>query len=185
MSTEAAKPNLQAFYDREIIEQMREKFGYKNKMAIPKIEKIVINMGIGEAKDDPKLIEEARDQLSLITGQMPKVTRARLAVSNFKIRQGLAIGCAVTLRKKIMYEFLERFISVACPRIRDFRGFSPRGFDKNGNYNFGLTDQSIFPEVNLDKVRKSLGMNITIVTSARTDEEGRELLRLMGFPFRK
>jgi len=179
------KANFHSKYEKEIVPALTEKFGYKNVMAVPKIEKIVINMGIGEAKEDPKLIEEAKEQLSLITGQLPKVTRARIAISNFKIRQGLAIGCAVTLRRKMAYEFLERFISVASPRIRDFRGFSPRGFDGKGNYNFGLTDFSIFPEINHDKVRKSLGMNITVVTTAKTDEEGRELLKSFGFPYRK
>lgn len=185
MSTTVTKPNLQEFYERECVPHLTEKFGYSNQMAVPALDKIVINMGLGEAKEDPKIVESAREQLALIVGQTPKVTRARLAVSNFKIREGMAIGCAVTLRNKRMFEFLERFISIACPRIRDFRGFSPRGFDGNGNFNFGLTDQTIFPELNLDKVKKSLGMNITIVTSAKTDDEGRELLKKLGFPFRK
>jgi len=185
MSTTTTKPNFQNLYEKTIAPALKEKFAYKNVMQTPKLSKIVINMGLGEAKDDPKIIEEAREQLAMMTGQMPKITRTRKAVSNFKIRKDLAIGCAVTLRKKMMYEFLERFVCVACPRIRDFRGFSPRQFDGAGNYNVGLTDQTIFPDINLDKVKRSLGMNITVVTTATTDAEAMELLKGFGFPFRK
>lgn len=178
-------PQLKTLYHQEVVPKMMEKFNYSNVMACPRIEKIVINMGLGEAKDDPKIIEKAKKELSLIAGQMPKVTKAKKAISNFKLREGIAIGCCVTLRKKIMYEFLERFIGIACPRIKDFRGFSPRSFDGQGNYNFGIQEQTIFLEVDLDRVEKTLGMDIAIVTSAKSDKEAKELLTLVGFPFRK
>jgi len=178
-------PRLKEKYIQEIVPELKKRFGYKNDLAVPRLLKIVINMGIGEAVSDPKLVETFKKDLSIIAGQMPKITRARKAISNFKIRKGMAIGCMVTLRKNRMYEFLDRFITIAAPRIRDFRGFSPRGFDGQGNYNFGLPDQTIFSELDIDKIEKTQGMNITICTSAETDEECLELLKLIGFPFRK
>ena len=178
-------PRLLALYRNEIIPKMRDKFGYKNILAVPRLSKIVINMGIGSAGGDIKLIEKFSRDLSMITGQHPKITRARKPISNFKIRKGMAIGCCVTLRRYRMYEFIDRLISVAIPRIRDFRGFSSSSFDGMGNYTFGLTEQIIFPEIDIDKVEKTQGMNITINTSARTDREARELLVLFGFPFRR
>ena len=177
-------PRLLALYRNEIIPKMRDKFGYKNVLAVPRLSKIVINMGIGSAGGDIKLIEKFSRDLSMITGQHPKITRARKPISNFKIRKGMAIGCCVTLRRYRMYEFIDRLISVAIPRIRDFRGFSS-SFDGMGNYTFGLTEQIIFPEIDIDKVEKTQGMDITINTSARTDGEARELLVLFGFPFRR
>jgi large subunit ribosomal protein L5 len=179
------KPKLQEEYESKVVGELMEKFGFKNKLAVPRISKIVINMGIGEARENPKIIESARKDLAMIVGQMPKVTRSKKAISNFKIREGQAIGCAVTLRGKRMYEFLHRFISVACPRIRDFRGFMPHSFDGRGNYTFGLTEQSIFPELEMDKVDHALGMSISINTTANNDEQGRALLMSFGFPFRR
>lgn len=178
-------PRLLKLYREEIIHKMKEKFGYDNIMAVPRLVKIVVNMGVGDATSDPKLVEKAAQELALIAGQRPKITRARKAISNFKLRKGMAIGCCVTIRKYRMYEFLDRLITVAIPRIKDFRGFSPDKFDGNGNYNFGLDEQTIFPEVNIDKVERTQGMNITICTNAGSDEEARELLRLFGFPFRR
>jgi large subunit ribosomal protein L5 len=178
-------PNLLQEYRQNIISGLKEKYGYKNDLAVPRLIKIVINMGIGEATNDAKLVEKASAELAVIAGQQPKITRARKPISNFKIRKGMPIGCCVTLRRYRMYEFLDRLISVAVPRIRDFRGFSANGFDGNGNYNFGLNEQTIFPEINLDKVEKTQGMNITINTSAPNDEQARELLRNFGFPFKK
>ncbi len=178
-------PRLLEGYRKDIVPKMKDKFGYKNNFAVPRLLKIVVNMGIGEATSDAKLVEKCARDLGLITGQKPKITRARKPISNFKIRKGMAIGCCVTLRRYRMYEFLDRLISVAIPRIRDFRGFSPNSFDGRGNYTFGLTEQTVFPEVDIDKVEKTQGMDITINTSAQTDEEARELLRLFGFPFRR
>jgi len=178
-------PRLLTLYRNEIIPKMRDKFGYKNVLAVPRLSKIVINMGIGSAGGDIKIIEKFVRDLSMIAGQRPKITRARKPISNFKIRKGMAIGCCVTLRRYRMYEFLDRLISVAIPRIRDFRGFSSSSFDGMGNYTFGLTEQIIFPEIDIDKIEKTQGMNITINTSARTDEEAKELLVLFSFPFRR
>ncbi len=178
-------PRLKEKYLNEVIPQMKEKFGYTNTLAIPKLLKISINMGVGEALQDTKYIDKAKQELATITGQMPKVTRARKAISNFKLKQGAAIGCAVTLRKDRMYEFLDKFISIAAPRIRDFRGFTLRGFDGNGNYNFGLSEQTIFIELETDRLERTQGLNITICTSAQTDEEAKALLIFLGFPFRK
>ncbi|MBN2120102.1 MAG: 50S ribosomal protein L5 [Candidatus Omnitrophica bacterium] len=187
MNTEQVKytPRLKQLYDQEIIPKLKEKFGYKNSLACPRLSKIVINMGVGEAKDDIKIIDKAKKDLSLIAGQVPRVTRARKAISNFKIRKGAVIGCSVTLRKKMMYEFLDRFISTACPRIKDFRGFSPRSFDGRGNYTLGINEQTIFAEIDLDKTEKTLGMDITIVTTAASDAEAKGLLALFKFPFRR
>jgi len=178
-------PRLLALYREEIIPKMRDRFKYNNVLAVPRLSKITINMGIGSAGGDIKIIEKLARDLSMITGQHPKITRAKKPISNFKIRKGMAIGCCVTLRRYRMYEFLDRLISVAIPRIRDFRGFSPSSFDGMGNYTFGLTEQIIFPEIDIDKVERTQGMNIAINTSAYTDEEAKELLVLFGFPFRR
>ncbi len=177
-------PRLREVYEKEVVPKMMEKFGYKNSLSVPRLVKIVINMGIGEAKEDSKIVEKAKQELSLITGQVPKITRARKAISNFKIKKGTVVGCSVTLRRARMYEFLDRFISVAVPRIKDFRGFNPNSFDGRGNYTLGVNEQTIFVEIETDRVDKTLGMDITIVTTATTDGEARELLRLLGFPFR-
>jgi large subunit ribosomal protein L5 len=161
-----------------------KKFGYRSVMQTPQIRKIVLNMGVGDAISDAKLLDAAANELGQITGQKPAIRRAKKSIANFKLREGLAIGCMVTLRGARMWEFYDRLINVAVPRIRDFRGLNPRSFDGRGNYTVGLTEQIIFPEINLDKVGKIRGMDVTIVTSAKTDEEGRELLRLMNMPFR-
>ena len=180
----AEKPRLARHYSEKVRPALVEKFKYKSTMQAPRFEKIVINMGVGDAIQDQKLLDAAVGELTQISGQRPAVRRARKSISNFKLREGLPIGCAVTLRGARMYEFYDRLISVAVPRIRDFRGLNPRSFDGRGNYTVGLTEQIIFPEINIEKVGKVRGMDVTIVTSARTDEEGRELLRLMNMPFR-
>ena len=174
---------LETFYKEQVTKALVEKFGYKNPMEIPKITKVVINIGIGEAKDNPKELEAAMGDLAKITGQKPVATKAKKSIANFKLREGVAIGCKVTLRREKMYEFLDRFINVALPRVRDFGGISPDSFDGRGNYNIGLKEQIIFPEIEYDKIDKIRGMDIVIVTTAKTDEEARELLRLMGAPF--
>ena len=178
------KPRLARHYLENVRAALVEKFKYKSAMQAPHFEKIVINMGVGDATQDQKLLDAAVVELTQIAGQRPAVRRAKKAISNFKLREGVPIGCAVTLRGARMYEFYDRLISVAVPRIRDFRGLNPRSFDGRGNYTLGLTEQIIFPEINIEKVGKVRGMDVTIVTSARTDEEGRELLRLMNMPFR-
>lgn len=178
-------PRLLKLYREEIVDKMTEKFSYKNRMQIPKLTKIVVNMGVGQGINDAKLVERAANDLGLITGQIPKITRAKKPISNFKLKKGVAIGCCATLRKMRMYEFLDRLITVAMPRIRDFRGVSANAFDGMGNYTFGITEQTVFPEIDLDKVERTQGMNITICTSAETDEEARILLDFLGFPFRK
>jgi large subunit ribosomal protein L5 len=178
-------PRLLELYRKSIVPSLKEKFNIKNDLAVPRLLKISINMGIGAATSDSKIVDKAAEELSLITGQKAKICRARKPISNFKLREGIPIGCCVTLRKNMMYEFLDRLISVATPRIRDFRGLPPNSFDGRGNYTFGLSEQNIFPEVNLDRISRTQGMNITVHTSAGTDEEGRELLLLFGFPFRK
>jgi large subunit ribosomal protein L5 len=180
-----ATPRLLARYRSEIAPEMARIFGYKNMMAVPKLKKIVINVGLGEATQDIKFLEAAQGELAAITGQKPVVTRAKKAIANFKIRRGSAIGCKVTLRRHMMYEFLDRLISIAIPRIRDFRGLSPTSFDKCGNFSFGLNEQAIFPEVDVDKIMKPHGMDITIVSNAGTQKEAFELLRLFGMPFKK
>jgi large subunit ribosomal protein L5 len=162
-----------------------KKFGYKNVMQAPRFVKIVLNMGVGDAIQDAKLLDAAMNEMGQITGQRPSIRRARKSISNFKLREGLPIGCSVTLRGTRMYEFFDRLVSVAVPRIRDFRGLNPRSFDGRGNYSMGLTEQIIFPEINYDKVAKVRGMDVTIVTTAKSDEEARELLRLMNMPFRQ
>ncbi|MDP4133122.1 MAG: 50S ribosomal protein L5 [Bacillota bacterium] len=174
---------LQTYYEDTVAKALTQKFSYKNPMEIPKIDKIVINIGIGEAKDNPKLLESAMNDLATITGQKPIVTKAKKSIANFKLRQGVDIGCKVTLRRDKMYEFLDRFFNVALPRVRDFRGINPDSFDGRGNYNIGIKEQLIFPEIDYDKIDKIRGMDIVIVTTAKTDEEARELLTLMGAPF--
>lgn len=175
---------LQERYREEVVPALRKEFGYTTIMAVPKIERVVVNMGIGEATQNPKLIDAAADELTRITGQRPVTTRARKSVAAFKLRQGMAIGSMVTLRGERMYEFLDRLISIALPRVRDFRGISPDGFDGRGNYTLGLRDQLIFLEIDYMKVDQSRGMNVSVVTTARTDGEGRRLLKLLGMPFR-
>ena len=180
----ASKPRLATHYLEKVRPALMEKFGYTSIMQAPRFEKIVLNMGVGDATQDAKLLDAAANELGQITGQRPAIRRAKKSIANFKLREGVAIGCAVTLRGARMWEFYDRFVNVAVPRIRDFRGVNPRSFDGRGNYTVGLTEQIIFPEINLDKVGKIRGMDVTIVTSAKTDEEGRELLRLMSMPFR-
>ena len=176
---------LKDLYNDEIVDALTKKFGYKNVMEVPKLDKIVINMGVGEAKDNAKLLESAVKDLETITGQKAVLTRAKKSVANFKIREGLAIGCKVTLRGERMYEFLDRLVNLALPRVRDFRGVNPNSFDGRGNYSLGIKEQLIFPEIEYDKVDKVRGMDIIFVTTAKTDEEARELLKLLGMPFSK
>jgi len=175
---------LQDQYKAEIVPKLKEKFGYRNVMQVPRLTKVVVNMGLGDAIENVKVIETAGEEIATITGQKPVVTKARKSIANFKLREGVPIGVMVTLRRDRMYHFLDKLISIALPRVRDFRGVSTRGFDGRGNYTLGIKEQIMFPEVNYDKIDKIRGMNITIVTTARTDEEGLELLRLMGIPFR-
>jgi large subunit ribosomal protein L5 len=172
-------------YENEIVDAMMKKFSYKNRLSAPKLEKIVVNMGLGEAKENQKIIEAASSDMLIITGQKPITTRARKSIANFKIRTGMPIGCKTTLRAEKMYSFADRLISVALPRVRDFRGVSPESFDGRGNYSLGLKEQLVFPEIQYDKIDKIRGMDIIFVTTANTDEEARELLRLFGMPFRK
>ena len=174
---------LQEKYQKEVIPAMIEKFGYKNIMEVPKLEKIVINMGGGEAKDNQKILEAAVNDLSIIAGQKPILTRAKKSVANFKIRENMALGCKVTLRKAKMYEFADKLMAIALPRVRDFRGVSSKAFDGRGNYSLGVKEQLIFPEIEYDKIDKVRGMDIIFVTTANTDEEARELLRFLGMPF--
>ncbi|MCM8710786.1 50S ribosomal protein L5 [Clostridium sp. SYSU_GA19001] len=176
-------PRLQERYEKEVVPALMEKFGYKNIMEVPKLEKIVVNMGVGEAKDNAKVLESAMADLQLITGQKPILTRAKKSIANFKIRQNMPIGCKVTLRKNRMYEFADKLMNVALPRVRDFRGVSDKSFDGRGNYSLGVKEQLIFPEVEYDKIDKVRGMDIIFVTTAKTDEEARELLRFLGMPF--
>lgn len=175
---------MQDKYNKEVAPALMEKFGYKSVMQIPKLEKVVINIGMGEAKDNPKAIEAASNDLALITGQRPIVTKAKKSVANFKLREGMNIGVKVTLRADKMYEFVDRLFNVALPRVRDFRGINPNGFDGRGNYSLGIKEQLIFPEIDYDKIDKIRGMDINFVTTAKTDEEAREFLSLMGAPFR-
>src|SRR5215510_15847106 len=181
----AEKPRLATHYQQKVVPALMEKFGYASVMQAPRFVKIVINMGVGDATTDIKNIDIAAAELAQISGQKPSVRKSKKAISNFKLRQGLPIGCMVTLRGARMYEFFDRLVNVAAPRIRDFRGLSPRSFDGRGNYSVGLTEQVIFPEINIEKVGKVRGMDVTIVTTAHNDEEGRELLRLMNMPFRQ
>jgi large subunit ribosomal protein L5 len=183
MAEDRAKPRLQRLYEERIRAQMIEKFGYANPFEVPKLEKIVINMGVGEATQDKKKVETAAAEMALIAGQKPVITRAKKSIASFKLREGMPIGCKVTLRRDRMYEFLDRLVTIAMPRIRDFRGVNPKAFDGRGNYALGLKEQIIFPEINYDKIEKIRGMDIIITTTAKTDEEARHLLRLFGFPF--
>ena len=176
---------LKDFYYDEIVDALTKKFGYTNKMQVPKLDKIVLNMGIGEAKENVKILENAAKDMETITGQKPVLTKAKNSVANFKIREGMPIGCKVTLRGEKMYEFLDRLVNLALPRVRDFRGVNPNSFDGRGNYALGLKEQYIFPEIEYDKIDKVRGMDIIFVTTANTDEEARELLRLFNMPFAK
>ena len=176
-------PRMRKLYDEKIAKAMTEKFGYKNVMEVPKIEKIVLNMGVGEATQDKKKVEQAASEMELIAGQKPVVTKAKKSIAQFKLREGMAIGCKVTLRRERMYEFLDRFITIALPRVRDFRGLNDKSFDGRGNYACGIKEQIVFPEINYDRIEKVRGMDVIVTTTAKTDEEARELLRLFGFPF--
>jgi large subunit ribosomal protein L5 len=171
-------------YLKDVVPALKKEFGYANIMAVPKIEKVVVNMGLGEATQNAKLIDVAHDELSRITGQRPVTTRARKSIAAFKVRQGMPVGVSVTLRGDRMYEFLDRLMNIALPRVRDFKGVSPKGFDGRGNFTLGLRDQLMFPEIDYMKVDKARGMNVSVVTTARTDQEGRRLLQLLGMPFR-
>lgn len=176
---------MREIYESEIMDSMMKKFSYKNKLSVPKIEKIVINMGLGEAKDNSKVMEHAVNDLSIISGQKPIITKAKKSIAAFKLREGMAIGCKVTLRGNKMYSFMDRLISVALPRVRDFRGVSDKAFDGRGNYTLGLKEQIVFPEILFDKIDKIRGMHVTFVTTSKKDEETKELLNLFGMPFRK
>ena len=181
--TSGYTPRLRKQYDEKIAKAMTEKFGYKNTLEIPRIDKIVINMGVGEATQDKKKVEQAATEMELIAGQKPVITKAKKSIAQFKLREGMPIGVKVTLRRERMYEFLDRFITIALPRVRDFRGLNPKSFDGRGNYACGLKEQLIFPEISYDKVDKIRGMDVIVTTTAKTDDEARELLRLFGFPF--
>ncbi len=176
-------PRLRSKYDDQIVAAMTEKFGYKNRLEVPRIDKITLNMGVGEGTQDRKKVTTAVEEMELIAGQKPVVTKAKKSIAQFKLREGMAIGCKVTLRRERMYEFLDRLITIAMPRIRDFRGVNPKSFDGRGNYAMGLKEQIIFPEISYDKIEKVRGMDIIVTTTAKTDDEARELLRLFGFPF--
>ena len=176
---------LELFYKSEVVPSLMKKFNYKSVMQVPKIDKIVVNMGLGAAVSEPKIIDEAVKELETITGQKASIRKAKKAISNFKLREGVNIGACVTLRRNRMYEFLDRFINIALPRVRDFRGLSDKSFDGRGNYTVGVREQIIFPEINVDKISKVLGMDVTIVTTAKSDNEAFELLSAFGFPFRK
>ena len=171
-------------YTREVVPALKKEFGYKNIMAVPKIQKVVVNMGLGEATQNVKIVDTGSDELARITGQRPVTRRAKKSIAAFKVRKGMPVGTMVTLRGERMYEFLDRLMNVALPRVRDFRGVSPKGFDGRGNYTLGLRDQLIFPEIDYMKVDKNRGMNVSVVTTARTDQEARKLLQLIGMPFR-
>jgi len=176
-------PRMKSRYDEVIAAAMTERFGYKNALEVPKIEKITINMGVGEGSQDKKKVQTAADEMALIAGQKPVITKAKKSIAQFKLREGMPIGCKVTLRRERMYEFLDRLITVAMPRIRDFRGLNPKSFDGRGNYAMGLKEQIIFTEISYDQIDKVRGMDIIVTTTAKTDDEARELLRLFGFPF--
>jgi large subunit ribosomal protein L5 len=177
-------PRLKDFYKKEVVKKMTKEFNYKNGMEVPTLKKIVINLGIGEAIQNIKVLDSAVIELTMIAGQKPVITKAKKSIANFKLREGMPIGCMVTLRKDRMYEFFDRLVNVALPRVRDFKGVSGKAFDGRGNYTLGIKEQIIFPEIDYDKIDKIKGMNISIITTARTDEEGKHLLKLMGMPFR-
>jgi len=177
------KPRLKSDYEDRIVPAMIEKFGYKNRLQVPKLDKIVINMGVGEATQDKKRVEAAAAEMQAISGQRPVITKAKKSIAQFKLREGMPIGCKVTLRRDRMFEFLDRLVTIALPRVRDFRGLSPKSFDGRGNYAMGLKEQIVFPEINYDQIDKVRGMDVIVTTTANTDEEARELLRLFNFPF--
>src|SRR3954465_11594437 len=177
------KPRLKADYEERIVAAMIERFGYKNKLEVPRLDKIVINMGVGEATQDKKAVQTAAAEMQAIAGQKPVITKAKKSIAQCKLREGMPIGCKVTLRRERMYEFLDRLVTIALPRVRDFRGLNPRSFDGRGNYAMGLKEQIVFPEINYDRIEKVRGMDIIVTTTAKTDEEARELLRLFNFPF--
>jgi len=176
-------PRMKTRYEDEIVKAMTEKFGYTNRLQVPRLEKITLNMGVGEASQDKKKVQTAAEEMALIAGQKPVITKAKKSIAQFKLREGMPIGAKVTLRRERMYEFLDRLVTVAMPRIRDFRGLNPKSFDGRGNYAMGLKEQIIFPEISYDKIEKVRGMDIIVTTTAKTDDEARELLRLFGFPF--
>jgi large subunit ribosomal protein L5 len=184
MAEQVVVPRLLERYKKEVVAKLMQRFGYKNPMQVPRLQKIVINVGLGEATANPKMVDTTVAEISAITGQKPIVRRAKKSIANFKLRQGMPIGVMVTLRRERMWEFLDRLVSIGLPRVRDFRGVSPRGFDGAGNFTLGLREQIVFPEINFDKVEKVKGMNITVVTSADSDEQARELLTQLGVPFR-
>ena len=177
------KPRLKTDYEDRIVAAMTEKFGYKNRLEVPRLDKIVINMGVGEATQDKKRVETAAAEMQAISGQRPVITKAKKSIAQFKLREGMPIGCKVTLRRERMYEFLDRLVTIALPRVRDFRGLNPKSFDGRGNYALGLKEQIVFPEINYDQIDKVRGMDVIVTTTAKTDEEARELLRLFNFPF--
>jgi large subunit ribosomal protein L5 len=181
----AAPPRLRRLYEQEVVEALMKEFGFKTKMAVPRLVKITVNMGLGQALQNAKLLEAAETEITAIAGQKPVITKARKSIATFKLRQGQKIGCMVTLRKNRMYEFFDRFVSFALPRTRDFKGVSPKSFDGRGNFSIGIREQIIFPEIDYDKIEKIMGLNITIVTSAKSDDEGRALLKHLGMPFRQ
>jgi large subunit ribosomal protein L5 len=176
---------LKELYQTQVAPRLREEFGYQSPMQIPRLDKVILNMGLGEAIQNHKVLESGVEELTLIAGQRAVVTRARRSIAAFKLREGMTIGCRVTLRGERMYDFFDKLVNIALPRVRDFRGVSPAAFDGRGNYSLGIREQIIFPEINYDKIDKIKGLNVTVVTTARTDEEGRSLLRLMGMPFRE
>ncbi len=178
-------PRLKERYRAELLPQLRQEFGYRNDMEVPRLEKIVVNMGVGEGAHDPKAIDAAMTDMGIITGQKPKLCRARKSIAGFKLREGMSVGCKVTLRGDRMYEFLDRLMSLAIPRVRDFRGLDPNSFDGRGNYSFGLDEQLVFPEIDYDKIDKVRGMDVAIVTTARTDHEALTLLKRFGMPFKE
>ena len=176
-------PRLKADYEGRIVKAMTDKFGYKNALEVPRLDKVTLNMGVGEASQDKKKVQVAAEEMALIAGQKPVITIAKKSIAQFKLREGMPIGCKVTLRRERMYEFVDRLVTVAMPRIRDFRGLNPRSFDGRGNYAMGLKEQIVFPEISYDRIDKVRGLDIIVTTTAKTDEEARELLRLFGFPF--
>jgi large subunit ribosomal protein L5 len=176
-------PRLKSQYDDVIVKAMTEKFGYKNSMEVPRLDKIVLNMGVGEATQDKKKVEQAASEMELIAGQKPVITKAKKSIAQFKLREGMPIGVKVTLRRERMYEFLDRFVTIALPRVRDFRGLNAKSFDGRGNYAMGLKEQLVFPEISYDRIDQVRGMDVIVTTTAKTDDEARELLRLFGFPF--
>ena len=176
-------PRMKARYDDQIVKAMTDKFGYKNRLEVPRLEKITLNMGVGEASQDKKKVQTAAEEMALIAGQKPVITKAKKSIAQFKLREGMPIGCKVTLRRERMYEFLDRLVTIAMPRIRDFRGLNPNSFDGRGNYAMGMKEQIVFPEISYDKIDTVRGMDIIVTTTAKTDEEARELLKLFGFPF--